>query len=144
MSDQEPWHGARLLLVDDDRIGMAMLAGILGNLGVATVMATTEEEALARLADAGPFDGLLLDYHIPGTSGAQIAAKVRATPGLEALPIVTMTGSVDPRDFDAARAAGANEVIHKPVVLRNLLPALRRWVRADVGRGCAGGGASAG
>ncbi len=76
------------------------------------------------------FDCLLLDLHMPGTSGFDVLAAIGHDPA--APPVITITGHDDP-DFERrALALGAFACRRKPVGAADLL--------ATIGRACASRG----
>jgi CheY-like chemotaxis protein len=78
---------------------------------------------------------------MPRTSGIEATERIRATPGLENLPIVACTASAQDEDRENALSAGCNEHIAKPVeletmatVLGSLLPIeWRKQAKAESG-----------
>jgi PAS domain S-box-containing protein len=81
----------RILLVDDDPLVLMGTAGMLEELGHATIHAVASgEEALAVLGQDGDFDLLLTDHLMPGMSGVQLADMARALH--PALPILIASG----------------------------------------------------
>jgi CheY-like chemotaxis protein len=81
----------RILLVDDDPLVLMGTAGMLEELGHATIHAVASgEEALAVLGQDGDFDLLLTDHLMPGMSGVQLAAMARALH--PALPVLVASG----------------------------------------------------
>jgi putative nucleotidyltransferase with HDIG domain len=82
----------RILIVDDDASFGAMVGDILAEKGYEPVITRSPEEALGRLG-AGPFAAAVLDLHMPGMTGMELADHVR-----EASPdtaVVIMTGQAD-------------------------------------------------
>jgi CheY-like chemotaxis protein len=76
---------------------------------------------------------VLLDVHMPGTSGLEVLAWLRAQPGgLGQIPTVVLTASDDEADIDAAFGAGATSYLVKPVGFDALLDVVRglglRWM----------------
>ncbi len=107
----------RLLLLEDDPTGAEWLRHLLGGWGYAVVHASDCRQALA-LAEAGDFDGLLLDQRLPDGSGATLLATLRAR-GLRA-PALALSADeeiVAAKDFDAR--------LRKPIAADALLCSLR-------------------
>jgi putative nucleotidyltransferase with HDIG domain len=89
---QPPPTSDRVLIVDDDASFGAMVGDTVAEKGYAAVIARSPEEALRHLS-AGPFAAAILDLHMPGMTGLQLADRIR-----EASPdtaIVIMTGQAD-------------------------------------------------
>lgn len=77
--------------------------------------ATRATDAIAALETAGDRRVILLlsDVNMPGMSGLDLLAHVRAT--LPDLPVILITAYGDGALKERARAAGAREVLGKPV-----------------------------
>jgi CheY-like chemotaxis protein len=79
---------------------------------------------------------VLLDVHMPGASGLEVLAWLRAQPGhLGQIPTVMLTASDDEADIDAAFAVGATSYLVKPVGFDALLDVVRTlglpWMLLD-------------
>ena len=100
-----------ILVVDDEPHVSGLLEEYFAGLGYAVNVATTGDEAL-RAAGASRPDAVILDMHLPDTTGGQLLAKFRALDS--SIPVVMLSG--DGED-DVARqmiAAGAMQYLHKP------------------------------
>jgi len=79
------------------------------------------KEALAFLADlppSAPFCDLIaifLDLRLPGMSGVDVLREIRRTPRVRNTPVVIMTSSLDPKDFEACQDLGVSAYIPKPI-----------------------------
>jgi len=108
----------RLLLVEDDpRVGSFIAQGLRDE-GYDIDWATTGEDALVR-SRADHYDLVLLDHMLPGRSGIEVAALIRASG--TAAPILMLTARDAPEDRRAAFAAGASEFMAKPFLFDDLL-----------------------
>ncbi|HEU4537679.1 MAG TPA: ATP-binding protein, partial [Polyangiaceae bacterium] len=90
--------GARrkVLVVDDDPMHARVAESVLARGGYEVAREASAEAALARLDRERP-DLLVVDLLLPGLSGAELLARVRARPDLRRLPAVVLTA----RDLDA-------------------------------------------
>jgi CheY-like chemotaxis protein/anti-sigma regulatory factor (Ser/Thr protein kinase) len=77
-----------VLVVDDDRVFRVAASRLLENAGYAVEAAGDAEEALAALVRQ-PADVLLLDVGLPGRSGLEVLAEIRALPGAPRVVVVT-------------------------------------------------------
>jgi DNA-binding response OmpR family regulator len=114
----------RVLLVDDD----ARLVHILGlylEVQQFEVLSAGSGEAAMRLLGAGLPDLIILDIMMPGLDGISLCRLIRSLPGGADLPIIVFTALSDTGDLEAARAAGANQVITKPFNLTGLGAAVK-------------------
>jgi CheY-like chemotaxis protein len=76
-----------VLVVDDERQIAELIAGQLTPLEVQTEIATSGQEALAKLR-SGHFDAVTLDILMPDMDGFEVLKEIRADPKLRAVPIV--------------------------------------------------------
>ena len=101
----------QILIVDDDRAVVEVLAELLRAAGHACTTATGSREAHALL-DERPFALLLTDVNMPDGSGLELVRHVLAAH--EGVAAVMMTGVDDPRLATAALELGAYGYLQKP------------------------------
>ncbi len=113
-----------VLIVDDHEAMRALLARVLSKAGVVRVRAAASAaEALAALREH-PATLILADRNMPGMDGLAFVAAVRADPALCAAKVIMVSGTAGAEHTAAARAAGADAVLVKPVLLGDLLTAI--------------------
>ena len=119
---------AKILVVDDVALNVKLLADLLAVKGYATCTASSGVEALAAVARERP-DLVLLDVMMPGMSGYEVCAALRADPAHAMLPVVLVT-ALDPAQ-ERARGldAGADDFLNKPVSQAELLARVRSLLR---------------
>ena len=103
---------ARVLVIDDERSVRELLVDILKSGGHVPLAAADGASGLALLERVEPPDLVLIDLGLPGMSGWEVAARLRAE--RPALPLVLITGwgeRLDPTELDRR---GIREVIAKP------------------------------
>jgi signal transduction histidine kinase/ActR/RegA family two-component response regulator len=106
---------ARVLVVDDHAVNRQAIAMILAPLGVTPELATSAEEGLERLAHE-QFDVVLMDIYMPGLDGREATRRLRASQGPNReTPVIAITASATPKDWDACLAAGMNGYVAKPI-----------------------------
>ena len=117
----------RLLSVEDNPFGRVVLNTMLTELGHQAEFIGRGEDAPERLAQGG-FDAVLMDMVLPGISGIEAIGRIRAlAPPLQHIPIIGISGRAE--DEAAARAAGADAFLLKPVSPRALATALLEATR---------------
>ncbi|MEX1173119.1 MAG: EAL domain-containing protein [Chloroflexota bacterium] len=119
----------RIFVVDDQVANTALLERTLRRFGYDQIHTFTDPAAAMAAFHAQPPDLLMLDLHMPGRDGYSILQEIgpRRADG-DLLPVLVMTGDVDPAARQRALDLGADDFLTKPfdlddVVLRtrNLL-----------------------
>jgi response regulator RpfG family c-di-GMP phosphodiesterase len=113
-----------LLLVDDDPGLRALLRTTLEVFDVDLTEAASAEEALASIRSHRP-EAIVLDVALPGMSGLELCRSLKDSPDTGAIPVVLLTGSVDPT---GAQEAGADAFLLKPFSPLELLAIVERLV----------------
>ncbi|RIK86928.1 MAG: hybrid sensor histidine kinase/response regulator [Planctomycetota bacterium] len=115
--------GRRVLVVDDNEDGAASIEAVLTFLGGDVRVAYNGETALELLESYRP-ELVLLDLAMPGISGYEVAAQVRARPEFNDVKLVALTGWGQAEDRQRTKTAGFDFHLLKPVdvmALKNLL-----------------------
>ncbi len=120
--------GARVLVAEDNPVNMEVVLALLNEVGLRVETAVDGLEAL-RLAEAGPYDLVLMDMQMPRMDGLQAARAMRALPGWASTPILALTANAFEEDRRACEAAGMNDFIIKPFDPALLYKTLLRWIR---------------
>ena len=127
--------GKRLLLVEDNLVNREIATMILEQLGFTVETAENGQIALDMVAASAPgrFDGILMDIQMPVMDGYTATKRIRALddPALANIPIMAMTANAFQEDVDAAKAAGMQAHIAKPVDAAVLQDTLRRVLAAS-------------
>ena len=82
--------GKRVLVVDDDPEARTMLAKILTEERAEVIGAAGGDEAMAMIAQSSP-DLVLLDLMMPGMSGFEMVARLRAQPAAAGIPVMIVS-----------------------------------------------------
>lgn len=120
----------RVLVVDDNRDAADSLADLLRLCGAAVRVGYCGEQALA-ITDGHDFDAAVLDIHMPGIDGCELASRLRAAAHPRRVLLVALTGVSD--DAARRRTAEAGFDMHltkasAPEVLVAALAAFARWL----------------
>jgi CheY-like chemotaxis protein len=83
----------RILVVDDDPFVGEMLAMILEDEGYEIETAESGEDALEKYRAAPDIGLLITDMNMPGMSGLQLIAAIRAA--IPGIPVILLTGTED-------------------------------------------------
>ena len=101
-----------ILVVDDHPVTREPLARLLRYEGFETRCAANGVEALDLLGEA-PADLILLDVVMPKMNGVDFLQNVRDDPRWRAIPVIALTGSMEPNIFARLHGLGAVEVMSK-------------------------------
>ena len=103
-------RGARILVVDDDDEGLAVVGSVLRQYGVDIAVARSAEEALAELARHPPAL-ILCDIGLPHVDGYELLRRVRE---VSRVPAIALTAFARGEDNDRAIAVGFAAYLSKP------------------------------
>jgi CheY-like chemotaxis protein len=113
----------RALLIDPDDDTRELYREHLRRLGWQVDEASDGRIALAKAISIRP-DAIVTETRLPGLGGVDLCRVVRADPQIRRARIVVLTGDVQQRDIERARAAGADAVLTKPCPPNDLAHAL--------------------
>lgn len=112
---------ATIMMIDDEPLVMEVAQAYLEEGGYSQfVQLDDSTQAIQSIRTHHP-DLLLLDLKMPDVDGYEILEMVRATPGLETLPIIVLTSSTDMQSRLRALDLQATDFIPKPVEKEELL-----------------------
>lgn len=121
--------GKQLLLVEDNRLVLAMLAGGLTDAGYRVTSAESAEDAEAWLAGGERPDLAILDVNLPGQNGLYLAQRLYE---LDHIPFMILSAYNDPQIVEQATRCGALAYAVKPQDTSQLVPAIEAALaRAD-------------
>ncbi len=120
-------RGRRILVADDNEINRRLVQLQLEAHGARVLAVPGGDEALALAREALP-DLALLDIHMPGMDGFELARALRALPGGERLPLVALTADAMGRNRNRIRHSAFDEYLIKPLEERMLLQVLERFL----------------
>jgi two-component system response regulator QseB len=116
----------RVLFVDDNEMNRKVVKAMLEAGDVVMIEAENAEVGLAMI-DADEFDFILMDLRMPGMDGLAAIRQVRGRADHKAgLPIIVVTADTGSDVRSQAVAAGANDLLHKPVHMQSLFDAIGR------------------
>jgi len=110
---------ATILVADDSSDIRTIMRYLLNDLGFAVVEASDGNEAVRLARQCQPVL-ILLDLCMPGIDGWEVAARLRADPALEEVPILAMTAYNVSSAIRAALHAGCQQVVTKPFDLHEI------------------------
>lgn len=111
----------QLLVVDDDRLVLAMIASGLTAAGYAVTTAESAEDAETLLSGGNRPDLAILDVRMPGQGGLYLAQRLRE---LDHIPFMMLSAYNEPGMVEQATQSGALGYAIKPIDLAQLVPAI--------------------
>jgi CheY-like chemotaxis protein/nitrogen-specific signal transduction histidine kinase len=109
-----PTRRLAVLCAEDNPYGRVILNTILTELGHRADFVGSGEEAVEAVKRG--YDVVLMDVTLPGIDGLEATRRIRALAGdVGRTPIVGISGRTESGDEEAARAAGMNSYLRKPV-----------------------------
>jgi diguanylate cyclase (GGDEF)-like protein len=127
-----PLKDRTVLIADDDPIFLRLLSQFLIRLNYHPIEATDGDQALLQFEAHSPAF-VLLDGHMPGKSGIEVATMItQHIPSENRPPILIITADENPEYIESCFSAGATDYLKKPLnwtVLKNRLDYLYQLKR---------------
>ncbi len=126
--DSQDFHGAKILVVDDNKTNVEILRNILERSGCMVRSTLTGKEVIdmiRRAEEKGqPFGLVILDLQMPSVSGFELAAQIRQS-GLKShsVPLLAYTSSTEKiaaQCRDAGFSAFLTKPTRRPILLKTL------------------------
>ena len=120
--------GKSILIVDDEAPIREMIAVAPEMAGYECLEADNSKDAHALIVDRKP-DLILLDWMLPGTSGLELARRLKRDELTDAIPIIMLTAKGDEDNKVQGLETGADDYITKPFSPRELVARLKAVLR---------------
>ena len=126
--DRQPLQGHWLLVVDDGELNRYLVREFVEALGGECEEAEDGDAAMQML-DAYPerYSAVLMDVQMRGLDGLEATRRLRQDPRFARLPIIAFTAGAMEEQREAAIAAGMNDVLLKPLSLKQIAACLDVW-----------------
>jgi len=121
-------NGKTVLIVDDEAPIREMIAVALEMADYDYLEAADAREAHALIVDKQP-DLVLLDWMLPGTSGVELARRLKKDEATADIPIIMLTAKVEEDNKIQGLEVGADDYITKPFSPRELVARLKAVLR---------------
>jgi len=118
----------KILAVDDSSTYLDVLADALREEGYDVIPARDGEQAIELLA-VQTVDCILLDLVMPGMSGQETCARIKAAPGVRDIPLIMLTALEDRAAMIEGLGAGADDYISKSSEFEVLKARVRAQIR---------------
>ena len=127
------FSGRRALLAEDNDLNREIAVAILETTGLVVEEAVDGKEAVQQVSqhEDGYYDIIFMDVRMPRMNGYEATCAIRALelPYCKTVPIVAMTADAFAEDVRAAREAGMNEHVSKPLNFKVLGRAMKKLLR---------------
>lgn len=124
-----------ILFIEDDPMNRRVVRDMLDVAGATMEEAEHAEEGLRRIEEED-FHVILVDLRMPGMDGIEAIERIRARGDAKAdLPIIVVTADTAIDLRERCLAAGADEVLFKPVAMDALFDAIGRVLALRSGGG---------
>lgn len=130
---QECMNGKHALLVEDNELNQEIARYMLEENGLEVTLAANGKEAVDLFEESplGAYQIVFMDVMMPVMNGHEATRAIRQLDRADAktVPIVAMTANAFAEDVQAAKEAGMNEHLAKPLEPEKIEDVLRRWLR---------------
>ena len=127
------FSGRRALLVEDNDLNREIAMEILETAGLAVEEAVDGKEAVQQVSQHGDgyYDIIFMDVRMPRMNGYDATCAIRAMEMsyCKTVPIVAMTADAFAEDVRAAKNAGMNEHVSKPLNFKHLGMVMRKLLK---------------
>lgn len=126
--EKKSLDGICVLLAEDNDLNAEIAQEILSLQGMRVYRAVNGQEAvdMFRASEPGKFQAIIMDIQMPIMDGHEAARAIRSSGRIDAsVPIIAMTANSFKKDEEAAREAGMNGFVPKPIDVNHLFTVLR-------------------
>ncbi|MEN9597501.1 MAG: hypothetical protein RL236_1935, partial [Pseudomonadota bacterium] len=131
LPENENHNARRILLVEDNEINQQVVMEILTSIGLDVKIANNGEEGLT-LALTESFDLIFMDIQMPIMDGLTATKLIRQEERLKHIPIIAMTAHAMQGDKEKSLAAGMNDHLTKPILLKKLIEVINQRLQLDI------------
>lgn len=124
---RQRFRGARILIVDDEPVNLAVSQYLLEDSGLRVDTAADGVQAI-RKAQETSYALILMDMQMPNLNGLEATQQIRELPSYRDIPILAMTANAYIEDKIRCFEAGMNEFIIKPIVPDQIFATLLTWL----------------
>ena len=117
----------RILIVDDEPDVVKMMERALTMEGF-EVLSAYDGVAALDIAETDQPHAIVLDIMMPMMSGYETCSQLKQNPNTQNIPVLCLTSANSPEVRDKARKAGAQALLNKPILPRELAVQLNRYI----------------
>lgn len=124
---------ATILIIDDEADIRNMVVTALEMKGFTCLTAENAQQGHALVVDSKP-DLILLDWMMPGTTGIELARRLKREENTAEIPIILLTAKSEEDNKIVGLDSGADDYVTKPFSPRELIARIRAVLRRAPGR----------
>lgn len=109
------FHGAKILVAEDNIINQQVIAEILKNAGCEVLLADNGRRAVDLLESEGDIACVLMDLQMPVLDGMEATRLIREQSSHRDIPIIALTAHSITGDREKCLAAGMDDYVPKPI-----------------------------
>lgn len=130
---QYHFDGLRILVAEDNELNREIAVELLSSAGIQADSVENGLQAVRKVeqSEAGYYDMILMDIHMPVMDGLEAAQNIRRLPDRRKaeIPIIAMTADAFEEDIRRCENAGMNGHISKPVVIEKMFDLIRLYYK---------------
>ncbi len=119
---------AKVLVVEDNKENLYLLSYLLTALDFTVIYATDGLEAVEKAFETEP-DLIFMDIDLPKLNGVDATKRIKSKDGFDDTPIIALTGLAMAGDRERFLAAGCEDYISKPYVVKDIVEALDKYAQ---------------
>jgi CheY-like chemotaxis protein len=121
------------VLIVEDHYDCAMLVRYLLELDGHTASVTTDGSVAIAALQAGTFDLVVTDLHLPKMGGLALVRALRAEPATRDVPVIALSGDWSHGDREAMMGLGVSAILDKPFMVDALSEAIEAALTSQAG-----------
>jgi CheY-like chemotaxis protein len=125
ISRDDSTKGLTILIVEDEMVSRHALKSVLTDAGFRPIAVDSAESALNLLSGQPMPELALVDFDLPGMSGAELVREIQRRSERDT-PFIVLMSATDPDQIDPVLAAHSVPIVRKPLHLPSLLTLLTK------------------
>ncbi len=121
--------GARVLVVDDNKINLKVTEGVLKSFQIKPDLVSSGAEAIEKVREK-QYDMILMDHLMPEMDGVEATRRIREleTGYTQNVPIIALTANKDEGIREYLLGQNINDFLTKPIDLQEICDIMRKWL----------------
>lgn len=123
----KPIENSTILVVDDHKLNVEIVIGILNNENYIIIPAYSGHEALEKIKTM-PVDLILLDIMMPKINGFEVCKRIREDVNYKDIPIIFISALDEPENIVQGFTMGGNDYVSKPFRKEELIARVKNYI----------------